>query len=83
MPSITPHSPTLTMYPPHTHPFFAPRSAINEVVGSDLEFEFIHKWFHLLFLASAGLTVLLIYGQLQNNVRDSEMDVLPTYLKPH
>lgn len=58
------------------------REAINEVVGSDVEFEFIHKWFNLLFLASAGLTMLLIYGQLQNNVRDSDMDVLPTYLKP-
>lgn len=58
---------------------------INDVVGTDTEFEFVHRWFNLLFLASAGSTALLLYGQAQGGAggsRGADIDMLPLFMKP-
>jgi hypothetical protein len=41
------------------------RAAIDAALGGDLEFQFFHRWFNGLFIASAVLTMLLIYAQHQ------------------
>ena len=43
-------------------PKFSGRSVITEVLGGELKFEFFHRWFNSLFLASVALTLLLLYG---------------------
>ncbi len=32
------------------------------MLGGELKFEFFHRWFNSLFLASVALTLLLLYG---------------------
>lgn len=32
------------------------------MLGGELKFEFFHRWFNSLFLASVALTLLLFYG---------------------
>ena len=49
---------------------------ITDVLGGELEFEFFHRWFNSLFLASALLTVLLFYGQHRHSREEQE---LPLY----
>ncbi|GMH35755.1 hypothetical protein BSKO_03623 [Bryopsis sp. KO-2023] len=53
------------------------RSNLAEVLGTELEFHFFHRHFNSLFLVSALLTILLLYGQYQSNAGDSG-DILPT-----
>jgi Abscisic acid G-protein coupled receptor len=45
-----------------TSPLSTGRSVITEVLGGELKFEFFHRWFNSLFLASVALTLLLLYG---------------------
>ena len=49
------------------------RSVITEVLGGELEFEFFHRWFNCLFIASAGLTMALFWGQ--RKARHQEPDL--------
>ena len=49
------------------------RSVITEVLGGELEFEFFHRWFNCLFIASACLTMLLFYGQRKANSYEPEL----------
>ena len=44
------------------HAKLSGRSVITEVLGGELKFEFFHRWFNSLFLASVALTLLLLYG---------------------
>ncbi|KAK9815635.1 hypothetical protein WJX72_007232 [[Myrmecia] bisecta] len=55
------------------------RSIITDVLGGELEFEFFHRWFNSLFLASALLTMLLFYGQYQSSLQDAAD--LPLYVR--
>lgn len=48
------------------------RSVITEVLGGELKFEFFHRWFNSLFLASVALTLLLFYGCAQPRLLGSE-----------
>jgi hypothetical protein len=43
----------------------AHRAAIDAALGGDQEFQFFHRWFNGLFIASAVLTLLLFYAQHQ------------------
>ncbi len=56
------------------------RSVIAEVLGGELEFEFFHRWFNALFLASVLLTALLYYGRYQASLEESGPDHLPVYM---
>ena len=57
------------------------RSVIADVLGGELEFEFFHRWFNALFLASVLLTALLYYGRYQASLEESgSSDHLPVYL---
>lgn len=49
------------------------RSVIAEVLGGELEFEFFHRWFNCLFIASASLTMLLFYGQRKASRAEPEL----------
>ena len=51
------------------------RSVITEVLGGELEFEFFHRWFNCLFIASAVLTMLLFYGQRKASSYEPELPV--------
>ncbi|KAK9807389.1 hypothetical protein WJX73_010862 [Symbiochloris irregularis] len=54
------------------------RSAIADALGGELEFEFFHRWFNSLFLASASLTMLLFYAQHRNSATEPELPVYST-----
>ena len=60
----------------------AHRSVITEVLGGELKFEFFHRWFNSLFLASVALTGLLFYGRYQHSLDDGPPD-LPLYAAHH
>ena len=49
------------------------------MLGGELEFEFFHRWFNALFLASVVLTALLYYGRYQASLDDAPAE-LPVYL---
>lgn len=55
------------------------RANLAEVLGSELEFHFFHRHFNSLFLASALLTLLLLYAQ-HHNTGGERGDSLPTYI---
>ena len=57
------------------------RSVITDVLGGELEFEFFHRWFNALFLASVLMTALLFYGRYQASLDENSPD-LPVYLHP-
>ena len=52
------------------------RERISDVLGGELEYEFFHRWFNTLFLASSLLTMLLFYFQYKNSRQEPE---LPMY----
>ncbi len=56
------------------------RQTVDVALGGELEFQFFHRWFNGLFLASALLTAGLTYVQWQR-AADDALDVLPTYSK--
>lgn len=59
------------------------RAGITDVLGGDLEFEFFHRWFNSLFVASVLLTLLLFYGRYQHSLEsDSQME-LPLFNRVH
>ncbi|GIL86083.1 hypothetical protein Vretimale_13894 [Volvox reticuliferus] len=53
------------------------RSGMDLAMGGQLDFQFFHRWFNGLFLASALLTLLLLYGQYQAHKYDP-LEMLPT-----
>lgn len=59
------------------------RDVIDLVLGGELEFQFFHRWFNALFLASACLTLLLFWGQYQAQLQDvgPALPLLPTHTK--
>ena len=52
------------------------RAIIAEAMDGELEFQFFHAWFNIVFLASAFLTLALFYAQ---HKRDRDAD-LPVYV---
>lgn len=52
------------------------RAIIAEAMDGELEFQFFHAWFNVVFLASAFLTLSLFYAQ---HKRDRDAD-LPMYV---
>jgi golgi pH regulator len=55
------------------------RTVITEVLGGDLEFEYFHRWFNGLFLASVILTMLLFYARYQGSLDDMDGPGLPVW----
>jgi len=51
------------------------RANLSYVLGPDLEFEFFQQHFNSIFLASAVITIVLLYVQLRSSRMD---DLLPT-----
>lgn len=45
-------------------------------MDGELDFQFIHAWFNVVFLASAFLTIVFLYAQQK---RDRDVD-LPVYV---
>ena len=43
-------------------------------MDGELEFQFIHAWFNVVFLASASLTIVFLYNQ-QRRDRDADLPV--------
>lgn len=56
------------------------RSVIDAVLGGDLEFQFFHRWFNGLFLASALITAGLYYFQYKSGAGNA-LEMLPTHTK--
>ncbi|KAG2434194.1 hypothetical protein HXX76_007920 [Chlamydomonas incerta] len=54
------------------------RRGMDAAMGGQLDFQFFHRWFNGLFLASALLTLLLLYGQYQASRYDA-LELLPTH----
>ncbi|KAG1658696.1 hypothetical protein FOA52_013636 [Chlamydomonas sp. UWO 241] len=52
------------------------RAGMDAALGGDLDFQFFHRWFNGLFLASASLSLLVFYGQYQTRLHDP---LLPTH----
>ncbi len=52
------------------------RTIIAEAMDGELDFQFIHAWFNVVFLASAFLTIVFLYAQQK---RDRDVD-LPVYV---
>lgn len=50
------------------------RAIIAEAMDGELEFQFIHAWFNVVFLASAFLTIVFLYSQ-QRRDRDADLPV--------
>ncbi|KXZ55776.1 hypothetical protein GPECTOR_2g1326 [Gonium pectorale] len=53
------------------------RADMDRAMGGQLDFQFFHRWFNGLFLASALVTLLLLWGQYQAHRYDS-LELLPT-----
>ncbi|GLC40488.1 hypothetical protein PLESTF_000807700 [Pleodorina starrii] len=53
------------------------RTGMDAAMGGQLDFQFFHRWFNGLFLASALLTLLALYGQYQAHKYDP-LELLPT-----
>ncbi|EFJ39961.1 hypothetical protein VOLCADRAFT_70166 [Volvox carteri f. nagariensis] len=58
------------------------RGGMDAAMGGQLDFQFFHRWFNGLFLASALLTLLLLYGQYQAHKYDP-LELLPTTTNNH
>ncbi|GFR47798.1 hypothetical protein Agub_g9572, partial [Astrephomene gubernaculifera] len=54
------------------------RGHMDAAMGGQLDFQFFHRWFNGLFLASALLTLLLLYGQYQAH-RYDPLQLLPVH----
>ncbi len=54
----------LRMNLPHEY-----RLTITRVLGSNIEFHYYHHWFDVIFLASATLTILLLFLSRQSSTR--------------
>ncbi|KAG2491824.1 hypothetical protein HYH03_009781 [Edaphochlamys debaryana] len=57
------------------------RASMDAAMGGQLDFQFFHRWFNGLFIASALVTFLLLYGQYQSHKYDS-LELLPTTNAP-
>lgn len=53
------------------------------MLGGELKFEFFHKWFNGLFLASVGATLALLYGKYRSGLDDEAPPLLPLYASYH
>lgn len=57
------------------------RAAVTNAIGGELEFELYHRWFHVLFLVSASISVILFYNQVARSKAEA-LDRLPLYYAP-
>mmetsp|Transcript_13087 Transcript_13087/g.28118 ORF Transcript_13087/g.28118 Transcript_13087/m.28118 type:complete len:483 (+) Transcript_13087:244-1692(+) len=55
------------------------RHDMDAALGGDLDFQFFHRWFNGLFLASALVAMLVFYSQYQAHLNDP---LLPTHMSP-
>lgn len=54
------------------------RPILDEVLGGTLDFQFFHRWFNGLFLASGLVTAALLYGQYKTEHVD--VDLIPKHV---
>jgi golgi pH regulator len=66
----------MMMVPKATSVWF--RAVLDSVLGGDLEFQFFHRWFNGIFLASASFSMLLFYGQYRSSQTDDSF-CLPSH----
>lgn len=57
------------------------RPAVTEAIGGELEFDYYHRSFHVLFLLSALASVIMFYAQV-SRTKANAMDKLPLYFDP-
>ncbi|WIA34566.1 hypothetical protein OEZ86_012887 [Tetradesmus obliquus] len=54
------------------------RAAIDGVLGGELEFQYFHRWFNGLFIASALVTAILYYAHYKAGAAEQMESLLPT-----
>ena len=54
------------------------RADMDAALGGEMDFQFFHRWFNGLFLATAVVTAAALYGQYQSHLSDP---LLPSYRK--
>ncbi|GAX79959.1 hypothetical protein CEUSTIGMA_g7398.t1 [Chlamydomonas eustigma] len=55
------------------------RHDMDLALGGDMDFQFFHRWFNGLFLASATVAIIIFYTQYQASLSDP---LLPTHTSP-